>query len=176
MTRLPNGVNRIAKILGAILFLLVAVSVVVAAVPSVIGAEESFVVLTSSMSPAIKAGGLVVVNDVPTSEIDSGDVITFRRGGGANPVTHRVVEINRGAETTRFTTKGDANEQPDSEPVPAGDVVGKVWFSIPLVGYLIAFGNSRLGLVALVIVPAILLAASELWEMYRDSDVEIQVR
>lgn len=171
MSRLPTDRQGVATALVVVAFLVVAVPLVVAAVPGVVGADASYVVLSSSMSPAIDAGDLVLVNDVPTERIEEGDVITFRRGSdtGDAPVTHRVVDIAESDDERRFTTKGDANEDPDSQPVRAEEVIGREVVVLPLVGYLVEFGNSRAGLATLVIVPAVLLGVSELWDLYREA-------
>ncbi|MCW8171877.1 signal peptidase I [Natrialba swarupiae] len=69
----------------------IVVPFVIYAVPGVIGAEYSFVVLTGSMAPAIDPGDVVIVGETEPTTIESGDVITFVRDGADTPVTHRVV-------------------------------------------------------------------------------------
>lgn len=162
--------RNVGYAVGALLVGAVALSLLVTAVPGIVGAEGSYVVLSSSMSPSIGAGDVVVVNDVQPGEIQTGDVITFRPPGGADRpvVTHRVVEVVESGESPRFRTKGDANEAPDERLVPSSAVVGKVTFTIPLVGYLVNFANTDFGLFSLVVVPLVLLAISELWDLYRD--------
>lgn len=163
--------RRRAKQVGIALVLLVVVlPLAVYAVPQVVGAEHSYVVLSSSMSPAIGAGDVVIVDDVSPQRIGEGDVITFRGGGeGAGPgrVTHRVVEVVEQDGERRFRTKGDANEEADRELVAPDDVIGRVTFSIPLLGHLVSFAGSDAGIVALVIVPSVLLILNEGWRLYR---------
>lgn len=60
----------------------------------------------------------------------------------------------------------DANEGPDQALVPAENVVGVVQFHVPYVGYVVQFANSDRGLLALVVVPAVLLAGSEVWSLW----------
>jgi len=162
--------RTVGTFLLVLAFLVVLGTIVIAAFPQVVGADESYVVQSSSMSPAIGAGDLVMVNDVETDDIDNGDIITFRTGDEATTVTHRVVDISREDDITLFTTKGDANEEPDSEPVAAENVVGRVWFSVPLLGYVVAFAGSQMGLVALVVIPAVALIASEVWALYQSAE------
>jgi signal peptidase len=143
---------------------------VVLAVPGAVGASASHVVLSGSMEPAIGAGDVVVVRDVPAGEIDAGDVITYTDG---QRVTHRVVEVRGSGENTRFVTKGDANEDRDAEPVTPAEVEGAVWFHVPHAGRLVLFAQSPYGLVAFVVVPGLLLVASELRSLYRDALTEV---
>jgi signal peptidase len=122
------------------------------------------------MSPAIGAGDVVIVKDVQPQQLGEGDVITFRSGGqGAGPgrVTHRVVEVVQQDGERQFRTKGDANEEADRELVASDDIIGRVMFSIPLLGHLISFAGSDMGIIALVIVPSVLLILNEGWRLYR---------
>lgn len=154
----------------------VLVPFVVFIAPQVVGAEHSYVVVSGSMAPAIGVGETVVVNEVSPKVIHEGDVITFRRGetaeiqqgqAGSNLVTHRVVEIVRTDEGRAFKTKGDANEEPDRRLVPTDALVGRVMFSIPHIGHVIAFASTRLGFIALVALPLGLLVLGELYDLAR---------
>ncbi|WP_049894088.1 hypothetical protein [Salinarchaeum sp. Harcht-Bsk1] len=66
-------------------------------------------------------------------------------------------------------TKGDANEDPDPQPVPASNVVGTAVLTIPLIGYVIHFANTPLGFAAFVLLPLGLLAVTEAWSIARRS-------
>jgi signal peptidase len=157
---------------GAVVLLLLLAPFVVFAVPQVAGASQSYVVLSDSMSPEIRAGDVVIVDDTPTERIEEGDVITYESVQSSQLVTHRVVDVRESSDGTAFRTKGDANEDPDPRPIPAENVVGVVAFHIPLVGHVISFGGSDLGIVVFVIVPAVLLAASEIYDLYQDATTD----
>lgn len=153
-----------AKLLGVGVFLLVLGVVVVAAIPQLVGADHSYVVQSSSMSPSIDAGAVVFVSDAPTDQISTGDVITYRDSGPDGEirrVTHRVIAVEQTDGGPQFQTKGDANEDPDPGRVSASQVVGVVQFDVPLVGYLLSILRSPVGIVALVVLPAIALGISE---------------
>lgn len=72
---------------------------------------------TGSMAPAIPAGSVAVVQRVPATSVELGDVVTVDRDD-ALPVTHRVVAIASGASpnTRSLTLRGDAN--PGNDPAP----------------------------------------------------------
>lgn len=163
MTRATVDPGRVGTIVLVAVGLVVAIPVALAAVPQLAGADHSYVVLSSSMEPAIEAGGLVFVSEVSPGEIEVGDVITYETAGAGDttPTTHRVVEVRQEGDSVAFRTKGDANEVIDRDPVPARNVVGRVTVDVPLLGHVVNFANSTLGLLVLVIVPAIVLVGAE---------------
>jgi len=117
------------------------------------------------MEPAIPTGSVVFVRDVPAERVEEGNVITFADDGG-NLITHRVARKFTADDSLRFRTKGDANENLDAEPVYRDDLAGVVIFSVPYIGYLVSFAGTRAGWISFVVVPCVLLIASELWELY----------
>lgn len=62
-----------------------------------------------------------------------GDIITFRIDDTV--VTHRVTENRNGI----CTTKGDANKTADPVSVKESQIIGRVVFSLPYLGYVIHF-------------------------------------
>jgi len=157
--------RRILNGVGLLLLLVIVALFVAASVPQLAGADESYVVLSDSMSPTIKAGAVVFVSETPTDRIDPGETITFRRGDST--VTHRVTDVRSTEGGTSFQTQGDANEDPDPELVPESAVVGTVLFHVPMIGYVINFTDSSLGIIALIVIPAALLIALELRDLWR---------
>jgi signal peptidase len=153
--------KRVVHGLGLLVLLALVVPFVVYAVPGLVGANASFVVLSGSMEPAISAGDVVVVATSDPSTIVAGDVITFSRGSSGVAVTHRVVDVDTSGAEPLFYTKGDANDNVDVSPVPASAVVGTVVLVIPFIGYVIQFAGTTLGFVLLVIVPIGLLLVTE---------------
>lgn len=102
-----------------------------------------YTVLSSSMEPAYPVGSLIYVQDIPVNSIQVGDTITFVMNEALVVATHRVVEVNPEQET--FRTKGDANENIDGAAVHFENVLGRVSFSIPYLGYVAHFINSGQG-------------------------------
>lgn len=86
---------------------------------------------TGSMSPAIPAGSVAVVQRVPASDITVGDVVTVDRPDEL-PVTHRVRTVSPGASASErtITMRGDANEQDDPFPYEVTSV-RRVLFAVP---------------------------------------------
>ncbi len=95
---------------------------------------QPVVVISGSMRPALDVGDVVIVVKVPVEDIEPGDIIQFREAEGIATV-HRVVEVQEVEGNTVFVTKGDDNSAPDPEPVLSDNVVGKVIFNVPKVGW-----------------------------------------
>lgn len=150
---------------GLLLLIAIVIPFVIYAVPGVVGAEGSYVVLSGSMEPSISTGDVIVVDGVDPASIEERDVITYLRADAETPTTHRVVGITEQGDELAFVTQGDANDEPDASPVPASQVMGQVIFTIPYIGYVIEFVNTPMGFVALVIVPFVLLLLSEMYSM-----------
>ncbi len=112
-----------------------------------------YVVRSGSMAPAINTSDVVITGPVSAAgSIKPGVIVTYELG--IELVTHRVVSIN--GDT--LITKGDANEDPDSNPVRLSQVKGSYLFKIPYVGYFTSFVRTRVGWFLAIIVPAIALA------------------
>jgi signal peptidase len=101
-------------------------------------------IVSGSMSPEIGVGDVVIVKREPAGAIEVGDVIQFRDGDLR--IAHRVVEIEEdGAGGKVFWTKGDANKNRDADPVLPEQLIGKVVFKIPKVGWVTIWARSRGG-------------------------------
>lgn len=158
--------SRVAHVLGLVLIVAAILVTVAVAFPTAAGADRSYVVLSGSMSPTIHTGDVVFVSETPPDAVEKGDILAFDRVPGDDKRTvHRVVEVVDRDGTRYFRTKGDANENPDPQLIPAGAVIGTVTFWIPYVGRAFSFASTDLGTLALVVVPGVLLAVSELWNL-----------
>jgi len=165
------SLRRAGNLLGLVVLAVAVVLAVLLVAPGLVGAEASLVVKSDSMSPAIQAGDVVVVTGADAMSLSAGTVITYREPGGT-VVTHRIVEVVKTDDGIRYRTKGDANEEPDRALVTPAQVRGTVWFTIPLLGHLVVFANTDLGLATLVVVPAVLLLGSELYSLYSEATTE----
>jgi signal peptidase len=160
-----NTLRLVANVVGLLVLLAAVAPFVVYAAPQLVGADHGLVVLSGSMEPEMSPGDAVIVREVPASEIETRDVITFQRPGSDTPTTHRVVEVRQTDGGEAYVTKGDANEERDQGTVPYDRVVGEVIFVIPFIGHLIQFANTQMGFLALVLTPMALFVLSELWEL-----------
>ncbi|KQX05811.1 S26 family signal peptidase [Leifsonia sp. Root1293] len=124
-----------------LLGLVVALAALLIIVPKVGGATP-LTVLTQSMEPSLPPGTLVVVGPVEPSEIRVGDVVTYQiRSGEPDVITHRVIGMTSASDgSTSFTLKGDNNAVEDP-PVVAEQIKGRLWYSVPFVGYVSSVVN-----------------------------------
>ena len=114
-------------------------------------------VLTGSMEPEMKVGSLVVTTPVEPEDIELGDIITFHQNSvSENPISHRVVGIV-GNSPSYFETKGDANGNADPFRVPAQNLIGKICFQVPSVGYFTEFLKTPLGFIFGMVIPGIVI-------------------
>lgn len=161
--------QRALNVAGLATFVGILLPFAIFIVPQLVGASHSYVVLSASMSPTIHAGDVVIVNDAPTEQIQAGDIVTFEQPqqteSGVEFVTHRVVEVVERDDGRYVRTKGDANEEPDQALVPMENVVGRVWFTIPKIGYVIQFAGTGTGILVFVVAPAVLLVVNEVWTL-----------
>lgn len=164
-----------ANLAGLALLLVLVLPFVLYAVPQVAGADQGYVVTSGSMEPTFSAGDVILVESAPPKSVSEGDVVTFERSGEEGPTTHRVVEVVMAEGELAFRTKGDANEDPDTELVNAGEIEGTVLtlggsaLAIPYVGYVIQFAATTTGIVVFLVAPLALLALSEVYVLIRDS-------
>ncbi len=112
------------------------------------------------MQPAIKVGSLVVSQKATDYKV--GDVITFKNAPA--PTTHRIKSI---ANET-YTTKGDANESADTEPVRKEQILGKVVLSLPYFGYPVGFAKTKEGFIGLIVIPATIIVYSEILNIKKE--------
>jgi signal peptidase len=146
-----------SHIAGVIVLLALAGLFLVFLRPAQLGGDTYFMVAYGgSMQPAINIGDIAIIKRVDPSQIHVGDMLTFHQS--RQIVTHRVVEVLPNGD---FITKGDANNAPDTEPVPKSNVIGKVVFIVRYVGYVLYYAGTFWGLVFLVWIPAIALIVME---------------
>ena len=140
---------------------------VAVAAPIVVG-WRSLAVLSGSMAPTLHTGDEIVVKPVAPVALRVGDVVTFDDASrGHVLVTHRVRDVRVAGPTAHVVTRGDANDGSELWSVAAGGRVGRVVYRVPKLGYVTVAAGTPLGRILLVVVPAILLGACEIWRVWR---------
>jgi len=142
----------------------VAILLIVSMFP-ITGNYQVKVVLSGSMEPAIHTGSVVIIK--PESNYEVGDIITFGKDTKTDiPTTHRIIKQRAESGKMLYTVKGDANEDPDSREVREDEIIGKVLFSIPYLGYMVDFAKKPIGFVLLVAVPAGIIVIDEIRKIW----------
>ncbi len=155
-----------SALVGAVLGAAVGVLVAIAG-PIAVG-WRPFTVMSGSMEPAVHTGAVVVTQPIPPLEARVGDVVTFadpHRPGRL--VSHRVRRIRARGEKAAFVTQGDANNVEERWSVRTDGRIGRVVYHVPRVGYLAVGASRPTGRIALVAIPAVLLALLELVRIWR---------
>lgn len=117
-------------------------------------------VLTGSMEPEYPVGSLIYVKEIDTSSLEVGDTISFKLSENVI-ATHRIVELvpdESNPSVMSYRTKGDANDTVDSSLVQESDIIGKVVFCLPKMGYFLNYIQSPTGITTTVIVSILLIA------------------
>ncbi|MEH6890165.1 signal peptidase I [Bacillus sp. JJ864] len=125
--------------------------------PTVMGYQFK-AVLSGSMEPTFLTGSVIAIEPTKDgSKYKKGDVITFKEKDN-KIVTHRIIDVKNINGKVAYETKGDNNNGPDLNPVLAENVIGKYAdITVPYVGYLLSYANSKAGAALLLIIPGVLL-------------------
>ncbi len=119
--------------------------VVIALIAVAATGYRPYVVLSGSMEPEIKTGSICLIDtDCDYDELKVGDVIAFTNGRIS--VTHRIYEFRDGL----ICTKGDANDSPDQYFISEGNYLGRYVGSVPFAGYVVAWLQTKRGMILTV--------------------------
>ena len=138
------------------------------------GNYKLFTVMSGSMEPNVHVGSVAVVK--PISHYQVGDVITFQGAGKADKTTHRIYSIANSGNQSIYTTKGDANDSPDGTPVYENQIIGKEFVSVPLLGYVLKYIKTPVGLVLIIIIPAAIIVYEEIRKIINETKTIIKNR
>ena len=155
---------------AAVLVRVLGVALVSIVLPALVGGRP-LTVLTQSMEPALPPGTLLVIRPTAPQDVRVGDVLTYQiESGKPAVVSHRVTSKTLGPDgSVLFTTQGDANDVEDP-PVQAVQVVGTLWYSVPLLGWVnnVVSGDLRARVVPFVVGALFLYAGWQVFTTLRD--------
>ena len=154
LVRLRVAARLCSTIGGLILLALAVVAIGSSVAPRMMGMQP-YAIISWSMEPAYPTGSLVYADPVEGSSLQVGDVVAFWEE--EEVIIHRVNEVDD--QAGHLVTKGDANEDVDLRPVPFQNVLGRVVFSVPVVGYFLMALGTTAGLLVLgwVVIMAVAL-------------------
>jgi len=169
MKKVGNILLDILIVLVVLIALAMSVMVIsskASGVPNVLG-YSPMTVQTDSMVPTFNVGDLLIDKKVNTDTLKVGDVITYKEVVNNVQIlnTHRIVKIFTDAGLVSYVTKGDHEKDQDIMPVRQSDVVGK-WTGhhIPLLGKIMDFIKSQMGIMVCFVIPLALLF---IWQLYK---------
>jgi signal peptidase len=173
-------IKKLKKIINIFQWLLtiVLISVVLLLVFTAFNPIKNFQILrvmSGSMEPKIKVGSIVFVQKVKPEILKENDVITYASLEDSSIlITHRLTAIEEKEGRTVFKTQGDANSSKDIAEVSPSQIKGKVIFSLPFLGYLSVWIRKPLGFGLLVILPALLIIISEILNIKKTIEKEVE--
>jgi len=126
--------------------------------------SHAYTIVSGSMSPAYPLVSIVMTRE--QSQYQIGDVITFSREN--QMITHRVTSIDGSGSQSVYTVKGDANINPDPEPVSSQVIKGVVVLSFPYLGIFIGYIKTPFGFLSTILLPSVLFISLELWEVHQE--------
>lgn len=195
--RILNSFNKIYKAVSNILFVVVACLLVTVLFYSFYTKKfgtngktpivSAYVIISPSMVPTVNVNDAVIAIKPSVDNLSKNDIITFKsndvRYSGLT-VTHRIINVfNEG--TVSYQTKGDSNTTADDAYVPIKNVIGKVVFVIPFLGYVRAFLTMPVGWILMIALPCVLIIIYDILKLsksikttksfddYKFKDVEI---
>ncbi len=129
------------KILTTIIYVIIASVVMVVSCRFSVG---MLVIGSGSMTGTINKGDIIIYEKYnEKKEIKTGDIVVFAYDN--KKIIHRIIEQKVYGEETRYYTKGDANQEKDDGYRKRNDIIGKVKFKIPYIGYFTLWINDLVG-------------------------------
>ena len=120
--------NLLKNIIIKLLYILISIYLIIF-IPSIWG-EKPLVVLSGSMEPTLKVGGILYYKEENINDFKEGDVLVYQLND--HIISHRIVKVLDDS----FITKGDNNKSIDTYEVLGYQILGKgTNWSIPYIGY-----------------------------------------
>lgn len=128
--------------------------------PPMIFGITPMVVLSGSMSgdapDSMEPNDLIFVKKVKMEKLETGDIIAFYYGNII--VSHRIIDIKTAEDgSLYFTTKGDANNTAEEDPIKAENLIGLVCGRIPHLGGVFLFLQQPVGLLLFCVFMSIII-------------------
>ncbi len=158
--------KKICNLLMTIIIVLLFVLAGILVGPKLFGCN-TYAVISGSMEPEIPVGSIVCSQKVEFADLKENDIISYQVSSDTI-VTHRIVSIDN--EKKQVITKGDANNVNDANPVPSSNIIGKVVFSLPLIGYISIHMQSMLGIVIICAIVFILILLNYLPDIFEKNE------
>ena len=133
-----------------------------------------YTVLSGSMEPTYHVGSVIYVKDIDPSDLKEKDPVTFKADGG-QIVTHRIIEVlPKDGDEYLFRTQGDANNVADGV-LEGSRVIGKPIFTIPYLGYVTSYVQSKSGILLIISLVSLLMLGNlipQIISLWNSSDEE----
>lgn len=158
--------KKIFRILRNAFYVLVCAVFALVVFVTVSGAK-GYSVASNSMSPEFNKGDVVFVKETPFEDLKKGDIVTVEFKTGDGTYTHRIVSIDYVKKEIR--TAGDNTGVIDTESADSQQIKGKVWFSVPVLGYLsLLLTNTTYAAVVVIFVLLVMAVGFVMGKYYKN--------
>jgi signal peptidase I len=200
-----TGMKKVWNAVSTLLVVVVVALAVLLVGVRVVGLTP-YAVLSGSMEPTYHVGSLIYVKSIEPQDVEVGMPLTFVVDENLTVATHRVVDIfststkeetvlddsgnpvldENGAEVTQevpleetayyFQTKGDANENADGALVYYKNVIGTPVFTVPYLGYLSSWLQTKKGTIIGITIAIVIVILSFLPDLLKAVDDKPKVK
>ena len=147
-------------------------------VASVFGYSPIVIEDTKSMEPFFGSDDLVIIRKQDTSNLKKGDIISFwgYTNGQRNIITHEIYDVMELKDGTySYQTKGRNNSHVDQDPnneyrqadILQQDIIGVYVFHIPILGAVVSFVRSPIGIMICLVIPLAIIFLLQLVRVIR---------
>jgi signal peptidase len=128
------------------------------------GNYKVLIVQSGSMEPALLTGSLVFTK--PQADYSVHDIITYQ--SGRDLITHRIFEKKQNTSGISYITKGDANKASDKNNITDSAIIGRVFLSVPYLGFAVDTAKKPWGFAFIVVLPALIIIGDELKKIIQE--------
>ncbi|MGI6746418.1 MAG: Signal peptidase I W [Firmicutes bacterium ADurb.Bin300] len=136
-----------ASVISTAIMIVLLVAAATVVTPRIFGIKI-YPIAGDDMLPLYSKGDAVYTRSEDFEEIRAGDIISFVKDESLLVVTQRVYDVDR--ENRCFITKGEDRQASGSNTVLYENVLGVVKFSVPRLGYVLAFTNQTAGKITVI--------------------------
>lgn len=140
---------------------------------------NAYVVLTGSMLPEIQIKDVVITKKYNPQDLEVGDIITFISSDqrlNRAIVTHRIRNKYYDSTTNTYTfqSKGDNNNVEDTALVESKNIIGKVIYKIPKLGYIQQILATRGGLIIIILIPSLAVLSYDIVKLIKNTGKKVK--
>jgi len=127
-------------------------------IPSIQG-YKTVTNFSDKMNPAIRSGDLVIIKEIAAKNVLVGDIIVYKSEQNKTSIK-RVTGIQNLKGSLIFSTKGDAEKGVSLNLVKYDKLLGKMFYSIPFVAFLVYFWTTIPGIISIVFIVIVCIVSS----------------
>ncbi len=163
-----NFLKKLLSWVTSIIIAAVVLSVIVLHIPQFFGMTPS-VISTYNMQPDCSYGSVVFALETEPEQIEYGDIISFYYGNDREILTNKVVDINFNEKYYTVEESSNASENTQKQ-VPYDDLIGRVKFYMPFIGYVSIALKTMMGKIMLGVVIVLAIISFFIPEKNKDWD------